>query len=459
MATTYNVRIWKTKVYQGQRATTYYVRWSVDGKEWKEPFKTKALSESFRSELVSAARRGEAFDVESGRPVSMRRAARDLSWYQLACAFVDVKWPHVAATTRRTHAEAMTAVTAALFTTDRGKPDDRMIRSALCRWGFNTVRRDEAVIPGEIREGLRWVERNTWPVSALAKPEVLRGVLNALTVRLDGGPAAPSVMSRRKKIFNTALEYAVELELLAANPLPALRWSATKTAFTVDRRSVVNPVQARTLLDGVRQVQRSGPRLVAFYACLYFAGLRPEEAAGLAKHHLDLPEAGWGSLHLDGAQPHAGKEWTDSGRNRDRRQLKQRQRGEVRTVPCPPELTALIHEHIQLYVTAADGRLFRGERNDEELPKGTIIKVWRRARSEVFTPEVVASPLARTPYDLRHAAVSTWLNAGVPPADVAQWAGHSVEILLKIYAKCLDGGTELLRMRVQAALGHGPAGR
>ena len=44
---------------------------------------------------------------------------------------------------------------------------------------------------------------------------------------------------------------------------------------------------------------------------------------------------------------------------------------------------------------------------------------------------------------------------GVLPAEVAQWAGHSVEVLLKIYAKCLDGGTELLRQRVQRALGHG----
>jgi hypothetical protein len=68
--------------------------------------------------------------------------------------------------------------------------------------------------------------------------------------------------------------------------------------------------------------------------------------------------------------------------------------------------------------------------------------------------------LAGTPYDLRHAAVSTWLNGGVLPAEVAQWAGHSVEVLLKIYAKCLDGCTELLRQRVQKALGHeatGPA--
>ncbi len=68
--------------------------------------------------------------------------------------------------------------------------------------------------------------------------------------------------------------------------------------------------------------------------------------------------------------------------------------------------------------------------------------------------QLAASPLARTPYDLRHAAVSTWLNGGVPPTDVAAWAGHSVEVLLKIYAKCLDGDAETLRQRVQA-LGHG----
>ena len=78
--------------------------------------------------------------------------------------------------------------------------------------------------------------------------------------------------------------------------------------------------------------------MVAFYACLYFAALRPEEASALALPHPALPESGWGVFHLDGAQPHAGKLWTDNGAPRERRQLKQRGRGEVRTVPCPPEL-------------------------------------------------------------------------------------------------------------------------
>ncbi|MDU0294736.1 tyrosine-type recombinase/integrase [Saccharothrix longispora] len=159
-------------------------------------------------------------------------------------------------------------------------------------------------------------------------------------------------------------------------------------------------------------------------------------------------------MTIDTAEPHAGKEWTDSGANRDRRQLKQRARGESRTVPCPPELTELLHSHIRQFGTAADGRLFIGERNGQELPKLTIVRAWQRARAEVFTPEVVATPLAGTPYDLRHAAVSTWLNGGVPTVTVAEWAGHSVEVLLKIYAKCLDGETAAVRQRVEAALGH-----
>lgn len=141
---------------------------------------------------------------------------------------------------------------------------------------------------------------------------------------------------------------------------------------------------------------------------------------------------------------HAGRDWN---------QLKQRAVGETRTVPCPPELTALLHRHITEFGTGADGRIFRGERNDKEMPKRTPIQPWRQARVKVFSGAVAASPLARTPYDLRHAAVSTWLNAGVPPATVAAWTGHSIEVLLRIYAKRIDGEGAVLRQRVDDALG------
>lgn len=458
MDTTFDVRVWKTEVYQGKRTTSYYVRWRVAGKKWREPFAGKELAEGFRSALLIAARKGEAFYIETGRPVSMERAGRtSLSWYALACAYADLKWNRSAATTRRTHAEALTAVTTAMFNTTNGKPDDKLLRHALNRWAFNKTRRDDPTCPDKVREALKWIASHTRPTSALAKPDVLRAVLDSLTVKLDGGPAASSVVSRRRKVFNTCLEYAVERGALSHNPIPALKWTVPKTTHAVDRRVVANPAQARSLLAAVAGIRLSGTRLVAFYGCLYFAALRPEEAGALTRANLSLPEKGWGELHLSVAEPHAGKEWTDSGKTRDRRQLKQRAVGEGRTVPCPPELTALLHQHIEQFGTAKDGRLFRGERNEDELPKGTINRYWRKARAAVFTPEVYASPLAATPYDLRHAAVSTWLNGGVPATDVAAWAGHSVEILLKIYAKCLDGGAEQLRKRISAALGSDDA--
>ena len=60
--------------------------------------------------------------------------------------------------------------------------------------------------------------------------------------------------------------------------------------------------------------------------------------------------------------------------------------------------------------------------------------------------------LAGQPYDLRHAAVSLWLNAGVPTTEVAERAGHSVDVLLKVYAKCIDGQEATVNRRFEDAL-------
>lgn len=37
------------------------------------------------------------------------------------------------------------------------------------------------------------------------------------------------------------------------------------------------------------------------------------------------------------------------------------------------------------------------------------------------------------PYDLRHTAISRWIEAGIPVAQVAKWAGNSAEVIWKHY--------------------------
>jgi hypothetical protein len=41
---------------------------------------------------------------------------------------------------------------------------------------------------------------------------------------------------------------------------------------------------------------------------------------------------------------------------------------------------------------------------------------------------------------------------GVPAPQVAERAGHSVEVLLQVYAKCLDGGEKAANVRIDAPL-------
>jgi hypothetical protein len=153
---------------------------------------------------------------------------------------------------------------------------------------------------------------------------------------------------------------------------------------------------------------------------MYFAALRPGEVKALRKSGCYLPARGWGRLTLSRSRPQANKRWTDSGEAFDDWGLKHRADGDTRSVPIPPELVTILREHIEEFGTAADGRLFR------TVTSGMIYDhtaSWAATRTLALTPDQVASPMAARPYDLRHAAVSLWLNGGVAVTEVANRAG------------------------------------
>ena len=152
-------------------------------------------------------------------------------------------------------------------------------------------------------------------------------------------------------------------------------------------------------------------------------------------------------LHLSGSAPSAGGAWNDSGARREARQLKHRAANEVRPVPVSPALARLLGAHLAAHGTAPDGRLFQGEGGG--LLSDTVYgRIWDKARRAALTDAEAKSPLAERPYDLRHARLSTWLNAGVAPAQVAEWAGNSVAVLHRVYARCLTDSEQTALRRL-----------
>jgi integrase len=391
--------------------------------------------------MCSPPNRGpnHAFSLATGLPVSWARKQAALRWYAFTLRFADAKWHYASPNHRRGIAEALTDATEALLTGDGGPG-----REAL-RWSYSTRIRDDAEPPARIAPAVRWLEANTVPMASFAEreagPALARGILERISQTKDGKPAAANTANRKRMALGNAMEYACEIGVLSGNPLKAVKWTKPRTLATVDPRVVINTDQARRFFAAVEADSERGRRMKAFFACMYYAGLRPEEAVDLRRNHLiSLPEnpGEWGEMRLTNSEPQSGSRWTNNGKPRERRALKHRADGDTRSVPIHPDLVAMLRAHLETYGTGPGGRVFIGPRGGLMTDRA-YLKVFHAARAQALTSEEASSPLLDVPYALRHAAVSTWLRTAGDPARVAEWAGHSVAVLLRVYAKCIHG--------------------
>ncbi len=309
----FDVRFWKIRPYKGKRGQTYAVRWTVGGKEHHETYQTKAHADGRLAELRTHARQGVAFDVTTGLPILEVKKARadaasedQLSWYQHTLNYLARRRGGLSGNSLRSIAETLTTVTLELLVPAVGQPDDALLREALYGWAF----RNRADPPADIAVALDWIAAHSRPLADLADPDLMLDVLGAVARKLDGKRAAANTVARKRAALSNVLDYGIGRGL-ETNPLPAAAkmWNQPKTTEgMVDPRVVVNRRQAEALLTAVSYQGRIGPTLVAFFACLYYAGLRPSEAVELREDlNLDLPKSdGWGTLYLHSSAPPSG---------------------------------------------------------------------------------------------------------------------------------------------------------
>ena len=183
------------------------------------------------------------------------------------------------------------------------------------------------------------------------------------------------------------------------------------------------------ICDHVSRGTTAGARYGALFAVVGIAGLRPSEALGLHPRDLHLPKQGWGLALLRGASPSPGARYTSNGERVERKALKQRAADSVREVPLAPDLVRRLADHLDRYASPS---LVFPNAAGRPATASNYGPAWVRARTALWpAPHPLAST---TVYDLRHAAATTMLRAGVSAAETARRLGHSVDILLRVYA-------------------------
>jgi hypothetical protein len=110
-------------------------------------------------------------------------------------------------------AETLATVTPVLLAPGQQRPGDRQIRDALYCWAF----RDRDNPPGEIAEVLHWVADHARPLADLADRDLMLDVLDAISSKLDGKPAAANTVARKRAVLSNVLDYGVGRGL-TANP-------------------------------------------------------------------------------------------------------------------------------------------------------------------------------------------------------------------------------------------------
>ena len=191
----FDVRVYAIRCRRNRRRP-FEVRWHAAGRARSRSFITRGLADSYRAELVRAARKGLEFCPATGEPARWaEREARNVTWLEHASAHAVMKWPLAAAHTRAGIADALATITPALLIPGPGRPPTAVLRAALYAHAFNPGRADADLGPAAA-DALDWARCHSVPVAALADPQVTWRALQALTIRLDGTRAAAATIGR-----------------------------------------------------------------------------------------------------------------------------------------------------------------------------------------------------------------------------------------------------------------------
>jgi integrase len=425
---TADVRVFGLQKRVGDRIKlSWIVRWSVSGRQRSKSFRVRSEAERYRAALLLAKESGAAFDAYNGEPLAWQPVPDDVPVHEWARTWLAEQWPEWQPRTRRSNLEALTRLVALTIQPNAPAPPSG-VRAHL----MNALRPDAAVASD--LDAARWVEKHSLTLGQLTRAQ-LATVDQRLGLGDDGQPLSYWTATRQRKVSKACIRRAVDLGMLASDPWPPPpRGRAQRKSMRRHRgvriRDLPNPATMASALAAVRTDQPASVTYQAMTAVTYYAGLRPSEVVMLRVRSLVLPATGWGRIDVteaDVALDEPGEPKTGA-----------------RSVPIPPVLVDLLRAFVSERDLSGDSFLFR-TRTGRRPTNSNWSRSWQRALRAIDHPSLRL-------YDCRHAAATTWLQAGVPLGEVARRLGHSVETLVSTYVGALAGSEEIANERIEAAL-------
>ena len=376
--------------------------------------------------LYTAVRTGEQFDELTGQPMSWLPSPGDMQIHVWARRWLAEQWQEWAPRTRTSAVESI-----ARFVVLAVVAESPAVPPGLRYYLAETLQPDHAGVENDCRQ---WLDSWSMRLTQLDRSR-LGDIDRRLGLRDDGQPLAPRTAARYRKIAKSCVRRAVELEILASDPWPPVsRGRAQRKAVRVKRsveiRMLPDPQTMTRAIAAIVSHQPGSRKYQVMTALAYYAGLRPSEVVMLRPRALELPTAGWGRVDV----VEADISFDEPGEPKTG----------PRSVPIPPQLVTILRHWVDSEGIDLNSFLFR-TRNGNRPTASNWWRAWQRALRKIDH-----EPLRI--YDCRHAAATTWLQAGVPLGEVARRLGHSVETLVSTYVGALVGDEEVANRRIEAVL-------
>ncbi len=276
----------------------------------------------------------------------------------------------------------------------------------------------------------------------------LRSFLDEVrTQRLDGTSRqlAPTSAARTRAVVRGAFTDARKRRLIDWDPWDAVAAIPLKDADVVDPDMVMSPAQVKQLAGACGQRH---PQWESFILLQGFCGLRPGEAIGLRVKDFAYVDGRPVDVLPRTSHSLVPGQFFDEGETRQR-PLKGRGPKARRRIPIPRQVTDIVAGHLRSVGRSnSSNRAFTNTAGNAVNLSNFYRDVWRPSRSEVFAPD---DPLSgATPHDLRHSAITVWLNAGVPLKTAQVWSGHkTASVLLDTYLGVMQGDEAIALQRFE----------